>query len=407
MLTWNIGSFTNRRTILLTLLATHLPHFCCLQECALTHGQKFILAQDLRSLGYYACVGKDNLCTIVREGFNIAPIARSPDDLGFRIQRLALQLGDHRVLVRHRHAHSSSAAERCKFDSLLQADYSDRLTIDVGDFNEFHYFDASDDQAVVFPSCSTYRLNPARDDWSSTIDGAVVSTFLAASASAEGLDAVSGAQHRPVLVHLGLTPSFHDTTRWVVSEPITMGAWTQEQKNAFDEAVTNDIDQAWSILLDAAGAPEARFARHASVGGWAAGSRSGELHGLWKTFRRQLHDLRHDAANITLGIITSLIDDANSLRLQSWRETISTRGGAAAWVTSKVLAMHELVLPPFGSAVYSAADVAAKLGVTLAARWNASIYHIHRTSGFRTDFARFPLDMSSLELKSTAPPIVH
>ena len=118
------------------------------------------------------------------------------------------------------------------------------MTIDVSDFNKFLNCDASVDQAVVFPFCNTYRLNPARDDWSSTIDGAVVSTFFAASASAEGLDAVSGAQHRPVLVHLGLKPGFHDTTRWVVSEPITMGAWTQEQKNAFDEAVTNDIDQA-------------------------------------------------------------------------------------------------------------------------------------------------------------------
>ena len=175
----------------------------------------------------------------------------------------------------------------------------------------------------------------------------------------EGLKRFSGTQHRPVLGQIWLKPSFHDTTRWMVFEPLSMGTLTQEQKIAFDDAFIGNIDQAWSILLDAAGAPEARFARHASVGGWAAGSRSGELHGLWKTFRRQLHDLRHDAANMTLGIITSLIDDANSLRLQSWRDKISTRGGAAAWVKSKVLAMHELVLPPFGSAVYSAADVAA------------------------------------------------
>ena len=102
----------------------------------------FVPAQDLRSLGCYACVGKDNLCTIVREAVNIAPIARSPDDQGFRIQRLALQLGDHRVLVRHRHAHSSSAAERSKLDSLLQAEACARLTIDVGDFNELPHFDA-------------------------------------------------------------------------------------------------------------------------------------------------------------------------------------------------------------------------------------------------------------------------
>ena len=164
LLTFNVGSYTKRRAAVLALLADHLPHVCCLQECSLTNGQQHILRQDLQSLGYYPLVGSKGLCTVVRDGCNVAPTATLPHDQDFRIQRLALQLGEHRVLLRHRHAHSGSAAERRRFDDNLLAE-NGNLTIDIGDFNERPAQVDADSYAVVFPDCPTYRLNPAMDSW--------------------------------------------------------------------------------------------------------------------------------------------------------------------------------------------------------------------------------------------------
>eukprot|EP00959_Pyramimonas_sp_CCMP1952_P049845 1041611-Pyramimonas_sp.AAC.1 len=80
------------------------------------------------------------MCTIVRDGLNVAPIAATQNDTDFRVQRLALQLGERRVLVRHQHAHSGSASERSRFNASLLTEPA-RLTIDVSDFNErpVHY----------------------------------------------------------------------------------------------------------------------------------------------------------------------------------------------------------------------------------------------------------------------------
>ena len=71
------------------------------------------------SSGYSFFVGKDGLCTIAQQGLNIAQIARTEADSQFRAQRLALQIGNDRVLIHHRHAHSASAARRNEYNEAL------------------------------------------------------------------------------------------------------------------------------------------------------------------------------------------------------------------------------------------------------------------------------------------------
>eukprot|EP00959_Pyramimonas_sp_CCMP1952_P102831 2150608-Pyramimonas_sp.AAC.1 len=139
--TFNVGSYTYRRNALLALLGEHLPHFLFLQECALPHGQVHTLRADLASLGYYVLVGKRGLCTVVRQGLNVAPIAATDADADFRVQRLAMQLGTHRVLIRHRHAHSGSVVERRRFDGSLALESQHTLTWVIGDFNERPYLE--------------------------------------------------------------------------------------------------------------------------------------------------------------------------------------------------------------------------------------------------------------------------
>ena len=342
------------------------------------------------------------MCTIVRDGLNVAPIASTTNDTDFRVQRLALQIGEHRVLVRHRHGHSGSAAERRRFNASLLHEHA-ALTIDVGDFNERPVYYEGGDLVAVFPSEPTFRRNPRGGEWQTTIDGAVFSTALAAAATATALDPIEHSQHRPVLLEAALPPEFHESLRWAVSEPIRMGAWTSTAKGDFAEALASDIDRAWAVWADASGAPEARVLRQASGGGWAAGARAAELHGLWKTLRRQLHDAAYAAADHTLGLITSIIDDANSMRLKEWRQRVGTRGGAAKWVKHRLDTLREAVLPAFGAEVMSPRELARKLSWGLARRWNAGVFQITHLPGLRVDFARVCLDPGLLRERQPPP----
>ena len=140
---------------LLPLLGQLSPHFMCLQECQLTNGQQHILRSDLLSLGYYLCQGKHGLVTLVRSGCSLAPIAAGEADHGHLMQRLALLVGDQRILIRHRHAHSGSASCRAQLSSALEAESCTQHCIDIGDFNERPVLSLDSDSAVVFPALSS------------------------------------------------------------------------------------------------------------------------------------------------------------------------------------------------------------------------------------------------------------
>ena len=86
----------------------------------LTTGSVYGLNDSLHSFGYHAVLGNNGLCNLILNGVNDVPVANGVADNTFRVQRLAVQIAEHRVLIRHRHAHSSSSAARKAFDAALK-----------------------------------------------------------------------------------------------------------------------------------------------------------------------------------------------------------------------------------------------------------------------------------------------
>ena len=169
------------------------------------------------------------------------------------MQRLAWQLGQNRILIRHRHGHSSSQALRRELDEGLAVEPCGSLTIDIGDFNERPGAGRLPGALPVFPSQCTFRQNPKGTNFVTCIDGAVVSDSLAAAASARALPPVEGVQHRPVLLQVQLPVDFHSAFKWAHPPPIRLGAWSQQAAAEFDHALPCDIDRAWAVWHRAAG----------------------------------------------------------------------------------------------------------------------------------------------------------
>ena len=391
----------------MALLAEHRPHICTLQECQLRNGGDHVLRSFLKPLGYHLLPAGGGLCALIQHGLNVAPIALADADREFRAQRLALQLGERRILLRHRHAHSGSSARRREYSAALEAEAPGQHVIDIGDFNEHPADTYSGDGHILFPQENTYRHNPASDNFITCIDGAIVSPTLAATASATALDPLPGVQHRPVVVEIGFAPDFHYAYRWTSTEPVCMGPWSQQAKDSFNAALIDDIDAAWRIWQDASGACHSTIVQQPSQGAWSAGHRASELGGLWKTFRRQQHDGRVGAASQTLSYISSLIDDANQVRLHNWKQRMLTRGGAASWVKNRLKGNKPPVLPKFGDACFSSAELARQIGHDLANRWNSGIAYIKQRAGFPTSFARTPIQSNSLRQSAPSPPPVQ
>ena len=133
LVTWNIGSLHRQRDFLFQLLVSVAPQIVFLQECHASHGSINALRADVRSLGY--CVHTcptHGLLSVVQHGLNVAPISSPVEDEDFRVQRFAWQISSSRVLVRHRHAHSNSAAERRRFNELLAGEPCGDLWLDIG-----------------------------------------------------------------------------------------------------------------------------------------------------------------------------------------------------------------------------------------------------------------------------------
>ena len=395
------------REAFLGLLCAHDPHICFLQEAQLRNGLGHCMKATLAPLGYSLVIGSHNLCAVVRHGLNLAPIALTVADKSSRAQRLALQIGALRVLIRHRHGHSSSPALRREYNDALATDEPGRLTIDIGDFNEYPDTDFTGCGCILFPSENTFRLNSADDRFSSCIDGCIVSQFLASAANVSALEPVPKVQHRPVLVQLGLHTDIHNRYRWALPEPALLGAWEDSSIRNFDSAILSDIDEAWRVWFNASGAAQASIVQQGSQGAWAIGGKDKEIAGLWKTLRRQQHDGRLDAAADTLSYITELIDDANTHRMAKWKQRIRTRGGAAAWVARKVADAKPPVLPAFGAETFTPTHIAYKLSKGLAKRWNTGVFLIKQRAGFCTTFAREPFDTSSVDICAPEPPAIR
>lgn len=205
LVTWNVGSFARHRTDVFKLLVSTAPHLLCLQECNLRNsGAVNALKAEMRESGYIAHINlPHNLVVISRRGLNVVPIRSHVEDNDFRMQRFALQVGGARVLVRHRHAPSDCASNRKQHNMILEGEQTGALVIDIGDFNDKPASKAG--ATALFPNESTWRLDTSSSDFTSCIDGAVVSNLLALNANVCALAPAAGVQHRAVQIQLGLT----------------------------------------------------------------------------------------------------------------------------------------------------------------------------------------------------------
>ena len=109
IITWNVGSLFTRKDAVLSILAVDQPHILLLQECRLRNGASGAFSCLARDAGYtFVPHSSNDLGAFVCRGLNLASVKPSSDDDQFTIARYALQLGQARFLLRHRHASPNS-----------------------------------------------------------------------------------------------------------------------------------------------------------------------------------------------------------------------------------------------------------------------------------------------------------
>lgn len=188
MVTWNVGSLAKHMPSVLQILASERPHLLCLQECTNTCGAYSALVVESQALGYQVIIQPAGvLVTIGLRGLNIAPLPSEPIDgsgVGV-VSRLAWQIQDTRLLLRHRHAHPRNPAHRATLNTTLAAEPHGEVCTDIGDRNGKP--SAYDGCSLLFTSLPTYWRDPSSDKWLTIIDGAAVSPLLARDASVQRL----------------------------------------------------------------------------------------------------------------------------------------------------------------------------------------------------------------------------
>lgn len=277
MLTWNIGSWQNHATAILSVIAKADVHLAFLQECSINDSRLAAIRSEARMLGFTVLPSVSNgMVTLAKHGVNIAPIKTIAKD-DYRMQYLALQLAEARVLVRHRHAPADRPIYRQALNQILSDSPSGDLFIDIGDFNE--HPSVSPGAQVVFPDSNTFRRHTDSNDYITKIDCAVISNLASAGSSATTLPTRAKTQHRPVLLPLDIPARVHEFYCVVTPPPDNMGAWAHETIAAFNDVMqTGTIERAWDIWIAAAGASTPRVQRC----GFSCGESAQRVHTLFK-----------------------------------------------------------------------------------------------------------------------------
>jgi len=237
ILSWNIGTLSLRNHLVARLLLDEAPHLCLLQEARCAGHEFRALCATLRDMGYVAKLDASrNLLAIWRRGLDCAPIDAGLGSNGhYRVQRLALDLADTRVVIRNIHAPSHNQSERDNFHLVLAEQQLGDCYIDVGDFNQVPL--DSEDGVAYAPSCHTFRRKATTNAWCSTIDGARVSWRLAQHGGrVAALDARDRVQHKPILFMLNTYPITHHTWMWKHAKP-GASSWTPDSFASFADSI--------------------------------------------------------------------------------------------------------------------------------------------------------------------------
>ena len=335
---WNCGSASKHPVDILHLLLQLKPHVLVLQECKLTPATIGAFKHEMRAADYiFHPHPNSDLGAIVQRGINFAALQASEGDSSFSLARYGLLIGKARFLIRHQHGSPHSDLDRRLLAEHLATDHAGSLTIDIGDFN--CRFQSTGGINAIWPDHFTCRRDGNLDEWHSSIDGAAVSDRLVQLASLLPVAPIAGAQHRPIGLQVATEVVLQPTYRWDKGQFGQSMPWTLHSIRAFDDAYArNDIAGAWNLWFAASSGPIPSIALKPSHGSWQAGCEEDNILNMFSKVRK-LHShqtLSSDrAAGEVLDQIAVAVSVASAAKLQSWREWVSTRIGAAKWIKGK------------------------------------------------------------------------
>ena len=272
--------------------------------------------------------------------FASKPLKPIPQLLDFRIRQFAVGLpGKARCIFMNLHAPSGSgkqASERRRLFNLLAGQDLGGLYALIGDWNDTP--PQLPGGTVVMPTAMTFRRSSS-DEYSTRIDGAVVADTLAHQISckpAYSLHHEPDSQHRPIIISFDTRPATQDFLRWCKEKPgeerWDMDWQSSTYEQAFLNAISSDIDLAWSLWHAGAGGSDkhCEIKPDAPWGSWSIGARDPLLRKFWKDYGRAAANHDIDKAHSYLQQIAEEIDAAKADRLSAWKSGVSTRSAAAA-----------------------------------------------------------------------------
>lgn len=156
-----------------------------------------VLKQNSLAIRCTLSLGLDLLLWLVAASILHRPKSEAADD-GSRVQQLAWQVAETRILLRHRHADARSNARRAEIDRALACEPTGDMYLDVGDFNTLPI--STRGAVSISPDVPTFRRDAKTNHFVTCIDGAKVSAMFAVGAGPLALDAVPGVQNKPVLM---------------------------------------------------------------------------------------------------------------------------------------------------------------------------------------------------------------
>ena len=179
--------------------------------------------------------------------------------------------------------------------------------------------------------------------------------------------------------------------------------WTPSDVGLCRGLIATDLDAAWRLWHRCAGGarrPSTVVEASLWAAGWAVGDADQAVARLWRRHRQAaaLCTLEGDQQALRyLAKVSALIDEHTAARLQTWRDSVHTRAGAASWVKHRCQQTcdHRLQLDwtsgaalrpgeaPSHPAAWEALPLSPEASQTntaeeLATRWNAGLYRYPR-----------------------------
>lgn len=284
---WNVGSAVKHSADLIGILCDQRPHILCLQEAKAKDGNLRALQTEARAIGYGIYASQHGeLAVYVMNGIYFIPLKQYEGDERFLFARYGADTACERIFICNNHGHPSNASERTALLNHLDGHAQGELVCITGDFNEKPeppgHFQAR------WPKENTFRLNKLQNNYSSSLDGTMVSKVLVDITTTDVSRYQTKTQHRPIVTNIAMNVLPRGKYAWRQGAGGCGNQWSDQQKQEFickatiirdrlshttgDNATKNiqddikaarnlkkDIDLLWNLWLLNCGGPCAHF----------------------------------------------------------------------------------------------------------------------------------------------------